>query len=131
MIQVVNEEGERLNRKYATDAGIDVPMPTACVLRPREVRQFRLGVFVKWSPGWHALIQERSSTALLGVSSIGNVIDNGYEGELTAILVNHTNQYKMWSVGDRVVQILPILGLPEAQNLPKRGYKGFGSTGSA
>lgn len=131
-VKIYTAAGLRLLPKYSGDAGVDVPMPVSGSIGPGETKQFTLNVTADIPPGWFVLIQERSSVALQGLSSIGNVIDSGYTGTLTCILVNHTDKEKSWGPGDRLVQLVAIRG---AENGPMesthgaRGSKGFGSTG--
>lgn len=123
-------DGTPRHRAYAGDAGTDVAMPEAGTIPPRGFRNVPLGVRARLPCGWHALIQERSSSGKRGITTIGNVIDSGYDGELTATIANLSSDPLSWKKGERIIQVVFFQGLPTHPSLPQRGTKGLGSTGS-
>lgn len=117
-------------RKYQGDAGYDLHSPVQTVVRRGTALFLPLNVAVDLPPGWFALIQERSSHGKLGISTLGNVVDEGYEGEVGVTL--HAGSADMHvCVGDRIAQLvlLPRFVDPHEHLLPVRGSNGFGSSG--
>jgi dUTP pyrophosphatase len=70
-----------------------------------------------------------------GLSVIDAVIDNGFRGELFAMIYNFSDAYETIQEGDRIAQIIPqrveTFEWQEAIELrpSERGTKGFGSSG--
>ena len=118
-------------RKYAGDAGYDLYSPVDALLSPFHVQHVKTNVRMHLPPGWFALMQERSSQGLAGVFTLGNVGDEGYEGEIGVSLLNVTRETKIVHAGDRIAQLvlIPRFIDPEEHLLPSRGGKGFGSSG--
>ena len=127
-------------KSYEGDAGWDVRSIEDKILQPGEHYKFKLGFKIIGQPGKVYLTQARSSYAInYGINVIGNVIDNGYRGEVSVILQN-SNAIGKFEVkrGDKIAQILIqnvdddntliINGNLIITELSKREEKGYGST---
>lgn len=121
----------RPRRKHWGDAGYDLHAPHDFILNPGCGKTIALNVKVDLPAGWFGLVQERSSQGAAGIMTLGNVIDEGYEGEIGVTLFNSNAQAVIIHLGDRIGQLvlLPRFIDPTEHELPKRGLKGFGSSG--
>jgi dUTP pyrophosphatase len=71
----------------------------------------------------------------VGVVNGPGLIDSGYRGEVTVLLINHGDRLARFTRGDRIAQ-LAIVPVPEVKwvevdelDETERGSGGFGSTG--
>jgi dUTP pyrophosphatase len=122
------------------DAGYDVYATENAIIPPGCRIQMPLGIALEMPSGMVGLVQGKSGRAVReGLTTIGNVIDSGYRGEVHAVLVNtnHGSFGKdiMINSGEKVAQILfiknyapPIREVTELTQ-SERGADGFGSTG--
>lgn len=75
-------------KKHKTDAGWDVYSPIGFTLYPQVPTVVPLGLQVQLPKGTVLLTQGRSSLAHKhGITTIGNVIDEGYTGEIHVCLL--------------------------------------------
>jgi len=127
----------KLNR--LGDAGYDVYSLEYCVLEPGKIKQFKLGIALEFSDDLVCLVQERSGMALKnGITTIGNVIDSNYRGEISAILINLGELPVIINIDDRIAQLLFLKNFNQSGNLiestslneTERGVVGFGSSGN-
>lgn len=135
-IKLFNESIKLPTRAHATDAGLDIYSPEDFQVRQAGFRHVKLGLGIQVPAGHVGLIQGKSGLASKeGIFTIGNVIDEGYTGEISVTLVNHGNEYKTFHVGDKICQLLIIpvkyLDVEVVSSFPEtaRGSGGFGSTG--
>lgn len=92
---------------YANDAGIDVYSPINCVINPGERLQIKLGISIEINEDEVAIMSERSGMAIrCGITSIGNIIDAGYRGEISIILLNSSDDYFFIRKNDKIGQII-------------------------
>lgn len=95
----------------------------------------RTGIALQPPPGWGGLIKDRSSMALRGVTVSGGVIDNGYRGEIIALLTNGSGGDIVLEPGARIAQFVPVpvtewrISVEPAIDESHRGENGFGSSG--
>ncbi len=94
-------------KAYEHDAGIDVYSPTDAVVQVQRQLQIKLGLSIELEKDEVAIMSERSGMAIkYGITSIGNVIDSGYRGEISIILFNATQERFLIKKGDKIGQIL-------------------------
>lgn len=119
------------SRRYQGDAGYDLFSPVQTAIAGGHGRTIMLNVAVDLPPGWFALVQERSSQGKMGCSTLGNVVDEGYEGEIGVTLFNANSSPTHICVGDKIAQLVLIPRFIDQDEhlLPARGLKGFGSSG--
>lgn len=118
------------------DAGADLRAVESVRLRPFEPVKVRLGVGIELPPGYEAQIRPRSSLNAEGVHCALGTIDQGYRGEMLAVLtlLQSRHDYEIY-IGDKVAQLViaPVARatFEEAAELgeSERGTGGFGSTG--
>ena len=72
----------------------------------------------------------------MGVVNGPGLIDSGYRGEVSVLLINHGSERVSFSKGERIAQLavvpIPDVEWVEVERLDEtaRGSGGFGSTGS-
>ena len=124
---------------HPDDSGMDVCACENLVLAPGARAKIPLGIAFAPPPGTEIQLRPRSGLAIRdGISMVNTpaTIDEGYRGEVCAILINHGSEPFHVEKGMRVAQavLCPILRprVVEADELPEtaRGAGGFGSTGT-
>lgn len=89
------------------DAGLDVYSPIDCVIPAGQRLQVKLGLALQIQPDEVCILSERSGMAIKhGLTSIGNVVDSNYRGEISIILLNSSDQDYHFIQGDRIGQLL-------------------------
>lgn len=122
------------------DAGYDLPacLPDGSItIEPQTRGVIPTGIHIELPRGWWASIEARSSTSKYMLICPKGVIDEGYRGELFAVLINVGKEPVTINDGDRFVQLIPhrrmsyTATLMEVDELApsERGDSGFGSTG--
>ena len=124
---------------HPDDSGMDVCSCEERILAPGERARIPLGIAFAPPPGTEIQLRPRSGLAIKhGISMVNTpaTIDEGYRGEVCAILINHGSEPFRVEKGMRVAQavLCPILRprVVETDELPEteRGAGGFGSTGT-
>ena len=96
------------------------------------------GIAVAIPPGFAGLVLPRSGHARrhgIGVVNGPGLIDSGYRGEISVLLINHGEEAVGFGRGDRIAQLtivpVPEVDWVEVDDLDEtaRGAGGFGSTG--
>lgn len=123
-------------RAYPGDAGFDLTAIESVLISPFQFATIRTGVAIQWPPGVWGLLVGRSSTFNRGLLVNQAIIDNGYRGELWAVVRNISDEEVAVSRGERLVQYIPIpmvsaLRMNQVDYLDpsERGERGFGSSG--
>ena len=122
-------------------AGMDLRacLETKFILNPGEQRLFQSGFAISLPPEYEGQIRPRSGLAHkhgITVLNSPGTIDNGYNGQIGIILINHSHKQFTVEHGDRIAQLVinkvehanfeEVLEFP---NKSERGSGGFGSTG--
>jgi dUTP pyrophosphatase len=120
------------------DAAVDLQCRVEFILAPGERRSVPTGLAVAIPSGFAGLVIPRSGHAIrsgIGVVNGPGLIDSGYRGEISVILINHGDEPVAFKEGDRIAQ-LAIVAVPEVDwvevedlDETSRGAGGFGSTG--
>ena len=123
-------------RAHPGDAGFDLYTPESFRLLAHGWKQVPLGIAIEIESDEVALVQGRSGLAINhGITTIGNVIDSGYRGQISAVLLNNSDQSIHFQAGDRIAQLVILrlgnLEVREVETLSdtNRGVAGYGSTG--
>lgn len=120
------------------DAAVDLCTTVGVTLQPGERLGVPTGLAVAIPDGFAGLVLPRSGHALrsgIGVVNGPGLIDSGYRGEISVILVNHGQETVSFEPGDRIAQLMvvpvPAVEWVEVEDLGEtgRGDAGFGSTG--
>lgn len=135
----LNAEGIFPRFAYPGDAAFDLPTAVDVQLAPGERRKVPTGLALAIPEGFAGLVLPRSGLADrlgIGVVNSPGLIDSGYRGEISVILVNLSGETVRFGRGDRIAQLMvvatPSVRLVEVERLDEteRGGAGFGSTGS-
>lgn len=106
-VKLLNEDAKIPTSAYEGDAGLDVYSPYNQVIEPFETKQVKLGIAIEINSDEVAVMSERSSQAItFGITSIGNIIDSNYRGEISIILFNSSRNEYFISKGDKIGQII-------------------------
>lgn len=115
-------------------AGLDVYSPVKFTLYNSQTIKIPLGIAIEIENDEVAIMSERSSMGKNGITSVGNIIDADYRGEISIVLQNNNLLEQTFEEGDRIGQIVVCkLGnnkveLVEELSETERGGNGFGST---
>jgi dUTP pyrophosphatase len=134
----LDPELEIPTRSHIGDAAIDLHSRIDFSLEPGERAPVPTGIAVAIPEGFGGLVLPRSGHALrsgIGVVNGPGLIDSGYRGEVTVLLINHGAEKVDFARGDRVAQ-LAVVPIPDVEwtevkdlDATARGAGGFGSTG--
>lgn len=121
------------------DGAVDLHTRSEITLKPGQRASVPTGLAVSIPQGWAGLLLPRSGHARklgVGVVNSPGLIDSGYRGEISVILINHGDQPVTFVRGDRIAQ-LAVVAVPEVNwaevdelDVSERGVGGFGSTGT-
>ena len=124
---------------YPSDSGMDISSCEKVRIRARSSAKIHTGIAAQLVPWCELQLRPRSGLSKLGIAAAFGTIDNGYRGEICAVLHNHTDADFTVDVGDRIAQLViapvasaRICEIPAnklAATKSKRGENGFGSTG--
>jgi dUTP pyrophosphatase len=124
---------------HEDDSAMDLSAHEDATLHPGERKLVGTGIAIRLPPLTEAQIRPRSGLALkhgITVLNTPGTIDEGYQGEIKVLLINHSQEVFHVVKGMRIAQmaIVPILR-PQIEVLTTenpsttRGADGFGSTG--
>lgn len=125
-------------RGVVGDAGFDLIVSEACVIRPGDFVDIPCGIAIELPHDCWAMVTGRSSTLRKrGVLIHTAIIDQGYRGPLFAGAWNLGDKIERVNRSERIAQIIPMplaasmLSLRHVEELAPsiRGDSGFGSTG--
>src|SRR3954468_3970724 len=91
-------------KKNSTDAGYDLTSVEDVSLWPGVVTNVNLGIQISPPEGWYFTIEGRSSLAQRGVQPFSGIIDTGYTGPVSLLMLNHGASPVFIERGDRVAQ---------------------------
>lgn len=137
--QRLDPEVEIPTRSHIGDAAVDLQARYDITLEPGERAAVPTGLAVAIPDGFAGLVLPRSGHARrLGVGVVNGpgLIDSGYRGEVSVLLINHGSERVSFSKGERIAQlaVVPVAAVDwvEVEELDQtpRGSDGFGSTGS-
>ncbi|MFZ0014217.1 MAG: dUTP diphosphatase [Acidimicrobiia bacterium] len=120
------------------DAAVDLHARIDVALAPGERVPVPTGLAVAIPEGFAGLVLARSGHARragVGVVNGPGLVDSGYRGEVTVLLINHGTENVSFARGDRIAQlaIVPVPSVDWNQvdvlDDTERGGGGFGSTG--
>jgi dUTP pyrophosphatase len=130
----------QLTQAFDGDAGFDLAYNgnEPLVIGPHTMARIPTGVCVEMPRGVYAVLTGRSSTfSKRNLITPMSVIDEGFRGELFAVVWNFGDQPQTIAPGERVIQLLPMDNVarrvewqPAAELSPtERADLGFGSSG--
>ncbi|MFZ0626727.1 MAG: dUTP diphosphatase [Acidimicrobiia bacterium] len=126
-------------KAHIGDAAVDLQTRIDFDLGPGERLAVPTGLSVAIPEGYAGLVLPRSGHALrsgLGVVNGPGLIDSGYRGEVSVLLINHGPEGVSFDAGDRIAQLavvpIPDIEWVEVDTLDDtdRSDGGFGSSGT-
>jgi dUTPase len=136
IIKVINSKTDLVFAKgYEEDAGIDIFLQEDVTFMPMSTQTFSLKVKVTPKKGEMSILCSRSSAASKGLIVANCPIDPNYEGEITAIVHNVSNNIVKYKKGESFCQIVTVqfcaqdLDNVKIKNTGKRTCGKLGSTG--
>lgn len=129
------ETGAKMpTRAHPTDAGLDLySMETKWVFA-HDHERLRTGVHIELPHNTVGMLTSKSGLMAKGLTNRGT-IDEGYTGEISVVMYNHSNDSYLVHEGDKISQLVVIpcylvdIELVEELEETERGSDGFGSTG--
>ncbi|MFP3881382.1 MAG: dUTP diphosphatase [Actinomycetota bacterium] len=134
----IDEELPVPSPAHIGDAAVDLHSRIDMTLQPGEREAVPTGIAVALPEGYAGLVLPRSGHARrhgIGVVNGPGLIDSGYRGEISVLLINHGDEAVVFARGDRIAQLavvpVPAIEWTEVDSLGEtaRGDGGFGSTG--
>lgn len=134
---VVNYESGYTLSKHKEDSGYDVrSAEESFEIEPMGIKKVSLGLKIELPEGYEAQLRPRSGLNAKGILCQFGTIDQGYRGDICAVLVNLSGKPFKVEKGDRVAQLViakttnskvdRVLFVEKDTN---RGSNGFGSSG--
>lgn len=121
---------------HSTDAGYDIYSPFTFIVEGHDFSdRINLGVAFEIPEGYVGIISERSSQGKIGISTVGNIVDHGYTGNVHVTLINNQAGPIQINKGDRICQLLLVkIGMEPLNEVTEfvqteRGEGAHGSTG--
>lgn len=135
-IQKLRDDLTLPTKAYEGDAGFDIYAPESGVLTAKTSTQVKLGFAIEIEPDEVCIMSERSGMAIKhNITSIGNIVDSGYRGEVSIILSNLTNADFTYVKGEKIGQMIitklgnQIMTVVEALSESQRGGNAHYSSG--
>lgn len=129
-------------RAHDEDAGADLRTPINLTIEPFNKITVNTGVKIELPAGYFGLVQGKSGLAnKYNITTIGNIIDEGYEGYIHVMLLNLGEEEVHLNIGDKIAQLIVLpyakvsyvsVNSEEIRETRKtsRGDGKFGSTGT-
>lgn len=134
-MKIVVDEGANIpTRAHRTDAGLDLCATKSGWILPKCRKVFGTGLHAEIPTGYVGMLTSKSGLMLKGITSRGT-IDQGYTGEIKAVLYNHSWVPVRIKKGQKITQlVLMRIYIPELDFVDKLGETerangGFGSSG--
>ena len=136
--QRLDKQATKLTTAHIGDAAVDLQCRESLTLEPGERAAVPTGIAVAIPDGYAGFVLPRSGHAMrFGISVVNSpgLIDSGYRGEISVLLINHGEDAVRFETGDRIAQLV-ILAVPQVEWVEvdgldgtERGAGGFCSTG--
>lgn len=120
----------------AGDLAADLFAVEDAEVQPGKVISVGTGLALELPAEYGAVIEDRSGTALKGLSTLAGIIDTGYRGEIRVVFTNVGAEPYQIRTGDRIAQLRLVHRLEanfvEVSEIgpSQRSNRGFGSTGT-
>ncbi len=130
---------EEFEPAHEGDAGVDLYSAIGKVLKPGETFLMPCGIKIKLPKGTEGQLRTKSGRAMkqgLIVLNSPGTVDEGYRGEMFALLHNTSDVVQQVGASEKVAQLVitkyerpPVRYRSVSEAVSSRGADGFGSTG--
>ena len=120
---------------HDTDSCFDIFAIEYCELEPGDLAVIETGISIQAAPNWDFRVEDKSGLSRQGITVRGGVIDAGYTGAMSVVLVNEGYARYLVEPGDKVAQVRvqpryrAVFSLVDELESRDRGDNGYGSTG--
>ena len=120
---------------HDTDSCFDIFAVDYCELEPGDLAVIETGISIQAAPNWDFRVEDKSGLSRQGITVRGGVIDAGYTGAMSVVLVNEGYARYLVEPGDKVAQVRvqpryrAVFSLVDELESRDRGDNGYGSTG--
>ena len=144
LVKIVTDREDVLPRRsHPGDAGYDlfysgkdVDVPTYTPGSGSHIAKLPTGICIQCPPDCYIRVAPRSGLAIKGIVVNGGVVDPGYTGEISVIVMNFSGDTYRFKSADRIAQIVfERIETKSVQFVPtdslgssERGTNGFGSS---
>ena len=135
-VQVLKPEAKIPAYAHSGDAGFDLYTIDFVEIQPGERKKIPLGLAFEIPDGYVGLVWDKSGLAdRFGIHGLAGVIDCGYRGEVSVMLLNAGKEMASFEPGMKIAQMLiqkvEQVQFEEVKELSNttRGVGGWGSTG--
>lgn len=136
-VKLLHPNAKLPSRSKPDDAGADLHALDAVAIEPGARAVIKTGIAISVPRGFYARVAPRSGLAVKqGIDTLAGVVDTGYQGDVSVVLINHGDQTFIAKAGDRIAQLIvekietPDWRVVDDLEASARGDKGFGSSGS-
>lgn len=134
-IKKLHPEAKLPGFAHTDDAGMDLFALEKTILQPGVKKNISTGIAAEIPEGYVGLIWDKGGMANQGLHTIAGVIDAGYRGDITILIINFSDKPLVIEKGQKFAQMLiqkierpEILEVSELSNTIRETGK-FGSTG--
>lgn len=136
LIEKLTPTAKLPTRAHFNDAGLDLYADESLSLSPGQRTTIKTGLRLAIPTGHAGLIWDKSGLALNhGLHCLAGVIDAGYRGEVSVVVINLGQENHQIIAGQKIAQLLiqtitqPDIEETSLNEASDRGQRGFGSSG--
>ncbi len=136
-VQKIHRDAILPSYAYRGDAGMDIYSCEEAVIQPKSKALIKTGVKIAIPEGYAGFVWDKSGLAVKhDLTTMAGVLDSGYRGELTVVIVNLGDKEYRVEGRQKIAQLVikPVISanIVEVENIDNRtsrGEKRFGSSG--
>ena len=136
-VKKLKENATLPTRAHDEDAGLDLyASEDVKYIAGQVVVSVPTGVAIEVVDGYVGLVRDRSSVSKSGLKVTAGVVDAGYTGEVSIVMLNVSGKNGKINKGQKIAQMLVFaISTPRVREVTEfrpsaRGDKGFGSSGT-
>ena len=105
-IKLLSEDEIAPTRSTPSSAGLDLHSTINAVIKPQENVIIPIDIAIQHEEGTYGQVQPRSSFGAKGITTLGNVIDADYRGNVKVILQNNSKNDFEITKNQQIAQLL-------------------------
>lgn len=126
---IVTNDKSRFTQAYFSDGGIDIILSKDIEIKARQTICEDIQLKINISDSFFMSMVVRSSVSKLGIISSSSLIDSNYDGYISLILHNISDNDYKFKKGDRICSIVAHERIPVKIHENVREKNGSGSSG--